>query len=523
MSRTLLFASLLIAAPANAAEPLHVRIDAHIGAKAKADGVTLSAPASDAEFVRRAYLDFAGRVPTSAEAKAFFEDSSKDKRAKLIDALLAAPGYAERMTDAFHVMLMERLGNHAEWTKFLRDSFAKNAKWDELARAMLRADHKDAERAGAAFWMVKRLENYGQNPVDYSALTRDVGRLFLGKNFQCCECHDHLTVDDYKQQHFQGLHAYFKSAYLPAQNKLIVGEKPTLEKTAFASVFTKVPMLTAPALPGGAMLEIPKLAKGAEFLEAPDKKTGAPGVLKFSLLNEIAERLPTKANADFARNGANRLWFLLLGRGLVHPLDFHHSGNPASHPELLDELAREFAEHNFDIKYLLREIALSGAYQRSSVLPASAKEPPQAKYFATALERRLSAEQLLQSVLVATGADAKAADALRPKFVKAFANQPREPEDEVQPSLRAALFVLHDPAVLGLLEAKPGALVSRAAALSDAEAIDALYLALLSRAPSATERAAVAKVLSKHADKRAEALGRVAWALLASMEFGVNH
>jgi len=523
MPRTILLLALLCAAPASAAEPLHVRIDAHVAAKAKGDGVPLGAPASDAEFVRRAYLDFAGRVPTAAEAKAFFEDSGKEKRAKLIDALLAAPGYAERMTDAFHVMLMERLGDHAEWTAFLRDSFAKNAKWDEMARAMLRADHKDTARAGAAFWLVKRLENYGQNPVDYSALTRDVGRLFLGKNFQCCECHDHLTVDDYKQQHFQSLHAFFKNAYLPSANKLIVGEKPTLDKSAFASVFTKVQMLTAPALPGGAMVEIPMFAKGMEFAEAPDKKTGTPGVLKFSPLKEVSERLPTKANADFARNGANRLWFLLLGRGLVHPLDLHHSGNPASHPELLDELAREFAEHNFDIKFLLREIALSGTYQRSSVLPAGTKEAPHAKYFAVALERRLSAEQLLQSVLVATGADAKAADALRPKFVKAFANQPREPEDEVQPSLRAALFVLHDPAVLGLLEAKPGALVSRAAALPDAEATDALYLALLSRTPSATERAAVGKVLAKHAGARTEALGRVAWALLASMEFGVNH
>jgi hypothetical protein len=508
---------------AEAAEPLNTRIDALIEAKAKADGVPLSAPADDAEFARRAYLDFAGRIPTAGEANAFLGDKSADKRAKLIDKLLGAPEYATRMTDAFHVMLMERLGDNAEWTKFLKESFEKNAPWDAMAKKMLRADPREAAQPGAAFWLSKRLENYGQNPVDYSGLTRDVGRLFLGKNFQCCECHDHLFIDDYKQAHFQGLHTFFKNTYLVNPAKLIVGEKPTVEKTAFVSVFTKVPMMTGPALPAQMMIELPAITKGMEFVEQPDKKTGAPGVLKFSPLKEISERLPAKTNADFTRNSANRLWFLLLGRGIVHPLDLHHSGNPPSHPELLDLLAKEFADHNFDIKWFLREIALTKTYQRSSKLPAGVKEAPHAKYFATALERRLTAEQLLQSVVVATGADAKTADALRPKYLKAFSNQPREPEDEFAPSLKAALFVLHDDAVLGLLRPKAGNLVERAAKLSDAEATDALYLAILARKPSADERAAAAKVLAKHPDRRADAIGRVAWALLASMEFGVNH
>ena len=526
MPRTFLSLAFLlcVGAAAGGAEPLHTRIDALIEAKAKAAGVPLSAPADDAEFVRRAYLDFAGRVPTSDEAKAFLTDTTADKRAKLLDKLLGGPEYAPRMADLFHVMLMERLGDNAEWTKFLRESFEKNAPWDAMVRKVLRADPKEAAQPGASFWLAKRLENYGQNPVDYSALTRDAGRLFLGKNFQCCECHDHLFIDDYKQQHFQGLHTFFKNTYLAGGAKAtVVGEKPTAEKTPFASVFTKVQMATAPALPGLAMIEIPALAKGTEFTEQPDKKTGAPGVLKFSPLKELSEKLPTKANADFTRNAANRVWFLLTGRGIVHPLDLHHSGNRPSHPELLDLLAAEFAAHAFDIKWLLREIALTQTYQRSSKLPSGAKEPPHAKFFATAIERRLTAEQLLQSVIVATGTDPKQADALRPKYVKAFANQPREPEDEFTPSLKAALFVLHDDAVLGLLAPKPGNLVERAAKLPDADAADALYLSILSRRPSAGERAAVAKVLAKHPDKRVEAVGRVAWALLATMEFGVNH
>jgi hypothetical protein len=508
---------------AAAAEPLHLRIDAMVAAKAKADGIPLGPRADDSEFVRRVYLDVGGRIPTADEAKAFLADGSDDKRLKLIDKLLAAPEYADRMADLFHVVLMERLGDNPEWTKFLRASFAKNEKWDAMVRKMLRADPKDTAQPGAAFWLSKRLENYGQNAVEYSALTRDVGRLFLGKNFQCCECHDHLTVDDYKQQHFQGLHAFFKNTYLVNSAKMIVGERPTTEKAPFASVFTKAPMATSPALPGQTMLDIPTLPKGGEFAELPDKRTGTPGVLKFSPLKEISERLPVKTNIDFTRNGSNRIWFLLTGRGIVHPLDLHHSGNPPSHPELLTLLAGEFADSGFDIKFLFREIALTETYQRSSKLPAGVKDAPHAKYFAVALERRLTAEQLLQSVIVATGADPKSADLLRPKYVRAFANQPREPEDEVTPSLKSALFVLHDEAVLGLLKPKPGNLVERAAALSDGEAIDAIYLAILSRAPSAEEKAAVVKVLAKHPESRTEAIGRVAWALVASMEFGVNH
>jgi hypothetical protein len=515
-------AAIASASLTNAAEPLHARIDAAIEGKVKANDVPLAATANDAEFLRRVYLDFAGTVPSTAVARAFLNDKSPDKRAKLIDELLNAPAYADRMADLFHVVLMERLGDSAEWSKYLRESFAKNKPYDQLVREVLRADSKAAASHGSAFWMSKRLENYGQNPVDYSGLTRDIGRLFLGKNFQCCECHDHLFIDDYKQQDFQGLHAFVRNTYLVNAAKLHVAEKPTTDKLSFASVFTMVQMATAPALPGQKMLDIPAFAKGMEFATPPDRKTNEPGVPKFSTLAALAEELPRRGNKAFTRNAVNRLWFALMGRGLVHPLDFHHANNPASHPELLDLLADEFASHKFDVKWLLRELALTKTYQRSSLLPAG-KKPPDADYFVVALERRLTAEQLLAATLTAIDTDAKHADALRPKFLKAFANQPREPEDEIAPSLKGALFVLHDPAVLALLRPKPGNLVERVAKLDDATATEELYLAILSRKPTADERAAVEKVLAKHREKRAEAVGRVAWALLASMEFGVNH
>lgn len=485
----------LACSPAVAAEPLHVQIDKLIGAKAQ--------PADDAEFLRRVTLDLAGNIPTADATRAFLKDPSPDKRAKQIDHLLNQPTYAARMANAVHVMWMERLGDSPVWTKYLTESFAANKPWDAMARDMLRGDGPD----GSNFFLSKRLENYGQNPVDYSGLTRDVGRLFLGKNFQCCECHDHLTVEEYKQQHFQGLHAFLRNAYLADAKTGAVAEKPTTDKVAFASVFTKQPMATAPALPGGAMLDIPTFAKGDEFAEKPDRKTNKPGVPKFRTLAALSEKLPTADTPDFARNMVNRVWFLFLGRGLVHPLDLHHKDNPASHPELLDLLAKEFVAHKFDLKWLVREIVLTKAYQRTSLDPAAA------------VEKRLTAEQLFAAVTTAT--ETKPSEPLRAKFLKAFANQPREPEDEVTPSLKAALFLLHDKDVLELLKPKDGNLIARLAMLD--QPAEELYLAVLSRPPTADEPATVTAFLAKHADRKADALGKLAWALLASTEFGVNH
>jgi hypothetical protein len=508
--------TVLLAPHAFAADPLHVRIDALIDAKAKA----ASPPADDGEFLRRAYLDFVGTIPTADTARRFLDDQAPNKRAKLINELLADPRHARHMANQFHVALMERLGDHAEWTKYLERSFAGNKPWDQLVREVLRADPTDANARGASFFLAKRLENYGQNPVDYAGLTRDVGRLFLGRDLRCAECHDHLFIADYKQAHFQGLHTFFKNTVLVDVAAAEVGEKPTVEKSKFMSVFTKVEMATAPALPGGRMLDIPAFAKGQEYADPPARGKKGPGVPKFSTLKAISEELPTAKNRDFVRNAVNRFWFLLLGRGIVHPLDLHHGGNPPSHPALLDLLADEFVAHQFDVRFLLREIALTRAYQRGSVLP-SGGGPADSKLFATALEKRLSAEQLLSAVTTATGE--APTDALKAKFQKAFANQPRDPEDEVTPSLKGALFVLHDEAILGLLKAKPGNLVGRLAKVSDAAFAEGLYLAVLTRRPTADETATVEKVLTKHAADRESAAAKLAWALLASMEFGVNH
>ncbi|MGE3808395.1 MAG: DUF1553 domain-containing protein, partial [Gemmataceae bacterium] len=261
------------------------------------------------------------------------------------------------------------------------------------------------------------------------------------------------------------------------------------------------------------------------YAQPPDKKTKFPGVPKFSPLAKLAEQLPTGDNPAFARNMANRLWYVLLGRGIVHPLDLSHAANPPSHPELLDLLAREFAAHKFDMKYLLREIALSATYQRSSILPAG-QERFEPTTFLTAHEKRLCAEQLAASVLVATAEptnDDKARAALEAEFVKAFANPPREPEEEFAPSLASALFVSNDATVLKLLTPKTGNLLDRLGKLPDDKIADEAYMAVLTREPAPEEKQEAAAYLAKNKDRRDKAIANLVWALLASTEFCVNH
>ncbi len=550
-----------------ASEPLHSRVDALI--EAKLGGKPTGGLADDAEFLRRIFLDLVGRIPSTAEAREFLNVSAADKREKLIDRLLASDEFPRRMTEQIHVMLMERRGEHPEWLAYLRTSFEQNKPWDVMAREMISPDPKNEQTRAAAFFLSKRLENYGQNPVDYPILTRDVGRLLLGMDLQCAQCHDHLFIKDYKQADFQGMYVVFLNASLRSDAKFpAVTEKLLTKKIEFQSVFNTDKKEVGPRVPGRAEITIPTFAKGEEFAEPPDPKAKTPGRPKFSPLEHLANQITAADNSPFARNIANRIWFQLLGRGLVHPLDLHHSENPPSHPELLDLLARELIEHKFDLKWLLRELALSRTYQRSSFVispPGDSSQEQQDRLkaelrpdnYIVALEKPLSSEQLFRSVLQATGqfdvavpaqptpatttteskpentvAEKSAKpqspesrfDPIKQKFLKAFANPPMEPEGDFAPSLRAALFLMNDADLLKLLDSQPGNLLARLQTLDSPEKIaEELYVSVLSRFPSQDEVAELTNQLQHAGVKKEFALKQFAWALLASTEFCVNH
>jgi len=495
------------------------KIDALLFAK-----VAKPAQADDAEFLRRVWLDFDGGIPSAEEARAFLADKTPDKRAKLINKLIAAPRFAVRAADAFNVMLMERRGENEAWKAWLVECFKTNKPWDAMVREMLAPEFLNEQQRGAGYFITRRLEKVGQQDTDYPGLTRDVGRMFMGIDLQCCQCHRHLSVNDYKQIDFSGLYTVYQNLKLqPADDKHKtpwISEGLVTAKYEFASVLTSKKAQTAPRIPFGEEVMIPVSTGDDGWLVKPDRKTKEVGQPKFSPLHEIAQRVPAPENALFAKNIANRVWFLFIGKGIVEPLDLHHTENPPAHPALLDLLAKELTTHRFDLRWLIREIAQTQAYQQSG-----------------AHQRHLTAEQQLRAFIIATGErerlekntkpDVKV-DALKysltdfeKAFAAALANPAKEPELAANPSLRSALFFRNSDHVQWALKPRAGNLIDHLAKQTDPA--EELYLTLLTRLPDAEEKTALNNWLAKDSSNKSQALTDYAWALLSSTEFFVNH
>ena len=542
-------------------ESLHRKIDKAIEAKLEGDPAP---PATDAEFLRRISLDLTGMIPTSAEARAFLDDPSPYKRPTAIDRLLAGPEYARRMQDVFDAMLMERRDDtHVpapEWQAFLRRAFADNLPYDQLVTAILSADGTDPKTRGAAKFYLDRL-------ADPNLLTRDVGRMFLGRDLQCAQCHDHPLIDDYKQAHYYGIFAFLnRTALFEDDQKVSVLAEKAEGDVTFTSVFKrKVTHKTGPRVLDGPAVEEPRVPKGAEYLVAPDKQKKVRTIPRYSRRTELARRLTSEAVPEFSRNIVNRLWAMMMGRGLVHPVDLHHSENPPADAALLELMAREFVGMRYDVKAFLRELALTRVYQRSSEPPPGASPGDTgASTFMVAQLKTESPEQLAWSVMQGLGLVAQARSqveekldghdpkmraifqsdakrrALRIKmleegvhdqlqkhvasFVRLFGAAAGQPQDATEPTVHQALFLSNGGQIQNWLAPANGSLAGRLAGLSDASAIaEELYLSLYTRRPTDEERTEVARYLADRGKERVPALQELAWALLASTEFRFNH
>jgi hypothetical protein len=522
------------------AQSLHQKIDQLIAAGHPNYANEAAPLATDSEFMRRVTLDLTGTIPTAAEVRSFLSDQSADKRTRLIDKLLAGPGYARRMTWHVDVMLMERRRDlrvpRAAWEQYLRAQFEENRPYDEIVKEILSADGADAKlRAPAKFLLDRDLEP--------NLVTRDIGRLFLGRNMQCAQCHDSPIVDDYKQEHYYGILAFVnRTSLFPAGNAnaaaSVIAEKAEGEVT-FTSVFdkSKVQKATGPKVPGGKTIPEPVLAKGKEYKVAP-----APTVRPIPVFSRREHLAAAVVESPmFRRNAANRFWALMLGRGLVHPLDLDHRDNPPSHPELLDLLAEELAAHKFDLKWFLRELALSQTYQRSSEMRASMKEAPPDRCLAAVL-KPLAPEQLAYAMMQATGftnaerlalgakctdtaLDARLAPQL-PAFVRMFGSQAGQP-DEFQASLDQTLFLKHNSAIRSLFaQPRKGCLLDRLSNLAQlgrsGEIADELFISVFGRPATDDDKKDIAAIL-KDVKNPNELLSEVIWAMIASAEFRFNH
>ncbi len=392
----LLLAALLTSTLSSfAAQPLHRQIDALI-AKAHPEGQ--AGLVDDADYLRRVYLALHGVIPSADKAREFFADKAPDKRAKLVDALLADAQLARWMAVSFDIMLMERRPEaHTKsqpWRDWLEESFKANKPWDALVREIVTADGVDEKTRHIARWLLER-------QADPNALTKDVGRVFLGRDVSCSQCHDHPRIDDYLQRDYAGIQAFFARTYLfqPDNKKpAIVGEQAVGE-TTYLSVFTKVGGDAQPRLPGAQAIADP--SRG-DWLVAPDSKNKAlRPIPKESRRALLASALGDGKHPAFRRNIANRLWAFVFGRGIVEPLDLHHSANPPSNPALLDLLAEQVAAMKFDMRGFVRELALTDAFQRSLDLPAMPPGVAQIKGMLPGLQQQATALEKTQGELEA--------------------------------------------------------------------------------------------------------------------------
>ncbi len=364
-----------IAAAGRADEPvLHERPALHEQIDALVESASLgplAPPAADADFLRRVYLDLVGTIPDAPAARAFLDDPAPNKRELLVDRLLADPRFARQMQFVFDAMLMERRPQKivpvAEWQAYLYQSFKDDKPLDQLVREILVADGVQPKLRPAARFYLDR-------DGDANVLTRDIGRLFFGRDLQCAQCHDHPQIEDYLQAEYYGLLAFVNRGVLfidtKDKNKTYYAENADGEVN-YKSVFTgDARDHVLPKLPQGAPVDEPLLGKDEQYVVAP--AANVRPVPKYSRRAQLAALATNGANGAFNRNLANRLWAHMLGRGLIHPADMQHSGNPAVQAQLLSLLGDELVRMKFDAKAFLRQLALTKAYQRSSETPRPA-------------------------------------------------------------------------------------------------------------------------------------------------------
>jgi hypothetical protein len=434
------------------------------------------------------------------------------------------------------------------------DAFVEDRPLDEVVREILSADGSDPEHRGPARFYLDR----GGEP---NLLTRDVGRMFLGRDMQCAQCHDHILYDEYKQADYFGLFAFFNRTYLvqDAAGVAMLGEKADGDVT-FKSVFNKkVIHATGPRILRCGPVAEPAVAKGEEYWAAPGDKVRA--IPRYSRRAQLAGALASRDVPEFNRNLANRLWSVMMGRGIVHPLDLHTAENPATHPELLAMLADELAAMNYDSRAFIRELALTRTYARSSIpSPNLTTDDAADGVYAVAVLKPLGPEQLALSLMQATGIVASTRASLHhslfdvdPKFTQLtqidparrqlglrmeeaavnaqlkanagafltlFSRAPGQSQDGFDASVHQALFLSNGQPVLSWLNGLAGRL---AAIAEPDQMIDELYLCMLTRRPDADERSEAARYLATNPAAKAQAVSELAWALLTSTEFRFNH
>jgi hypothetical protein len=474
--------------PANADESpaeLAAWIDARLDAACRAKGLPPRPEAGDDVFLRRAYLELTGAIPSVAEARDFLDSTSAGKRERLIRSLLDDKRFAEHYARLWARTLAPAGNTRGPLEAWLRGELRKNTPFDQMAKAVLTAKGNATTASPAAFYFA-----VGNSP---ERIAEAVARGLMGVRLGCAQCHNH-PFTSWKREHFWGLAAFFAGT----------GTAPGQVNDGFTTIIT-----------------LPTSTKEyeAKFLEGPAPRFSG----ERSPRAVLADWLVNPKNRFFAANIVNRVWQELCGTGLVSTIDDLDTLDAAERALILDGLAAKFAANGFDLRWLIEGICLSKAYQQASTAslePGSAQRPV----------RTLSPDQVFAALDQALCL--KKGRGLSPRYTPEGQNLMARLEEargsnptDFKGGIPQALLLMNGPIVsraTTLEDSLTLRAVVEAPFLKDAEKLNTLFLAAYSRMPRADERDRLLKVVrAKPDDRKAQqqAYANIFWALLNSPEF----
>ena len=501
-----------VALPSSEAPGLSL-IDREIRAGWKRLGLVPTPRSSDAEFARRLHLDTIGTLPDPDRVAAFVADKSPDKRAKLVDEVLARPEWVDFWTLYFGDILRNNrttVGEKGMWglRSWIADSLRGGKPYNRMVAELIDVSGSTYRNPAGNYYSI------AQTPEDLAETTSQV---LLGIRLNCARCHNH-PFEKWSQADYYG----------------------------FAAFFARVKIKGFPAIGAFGGDQLILTAPDGEVLHPKSKKAVLPHALDSTTtleresprLKALAAWLADPANPFVGRNIVNRIWGRLMGRGLIHPVDDVRASNPASLPGLLDALTAEFARSNFDLKHLMRTILTSEAYSLGSM--PTKQNAPDERFYSRYFVRRLTAEQLLDALCDVTGVPEKFPNlpvgtraislpdtTVRSYFLDTFGRPLRaavcECERDPDPNLTQVLHLGNSEFLQSKITATTGRLARLIEAKkSDADIITEFYRRAFSRPPEADELSTAMKLLSS-APNRKEGLEDLVWTVLNSKEFLLNH
>ena len=512
------------------ADALAAMIDGHLAKDWEARGLIPAEQTDDAEFVRRVYLDVVGRAPKASESREFIENAAPDKRVRLVDHLLRMPGHATHFASVTRTQWLPQTTTNFQLTQFgiqfeawLRNQYRDNTPVDQVVKRIITVGLTvNTQNPDFRFVQPSGNDPDGNNIVGFYSANEGraenvgsaVSRLFLGMKLECAQCHDHPFAPYTRDQFWQ-----------------------------FAAFFAEMNPLTGPR-PGFVGPLQPQADRNKIGVMGTDRKVSATFFdgsnpawsLERTPRQELANWLVSAKNPFFAKNMANRVWAHFFGIGIVDPVDEPGENNPASHPELLKELGKAFAENGFDNRLLIRAITRTKAYQLSSKMTHPGQADP--RRFAKMSLKGLTPSQLFDTLVATTGFREPAfmrnqqnfgfvqPNNPRSQFLSQFANTERATETNT--TILQALMLMNGKFIgdqTDLAKSELLAAIVDMPGWDTKQRVSNLFLTAFARNPTPEELEKYASYVDRGGAKndKKQALADVFWVLLNSSEFLFNH